>query len=329
MDRKPEILEALDTLKRSELLKKEPVSRFKAAAYQKVANAIKSLPRVESYDDVKDIKGIGKEIEAKIKEILATGKSSSAEKARTESVEISEKLLKIYGVGPAKARELISAGIRSLEDLKERAELLNTNQRLGLKYYDDINSRIPRAEIDNHIRDIRDSVEGDLELEVAGSYRRGAPNSGDIDVLITGDHDEYVALLDKLLDDGYIVAFLSRGDKKALTLAHIPGKPVRRVDFQFTTPEEFPFALLYFTGSDQFNVSMRKYALTKGYSLSEHGLKRVNSDVPEPPTFSTEKEIFEFLKYPYTEPPMRGGRRKSFTRKLFRRGRKAASRRVV
>ena len=315
MDRKAEILDALDVLRRKELLSKEPVSKFKAAAYARVAKAISSLESVTSYDDVKDIPGIGKEIQAKIKEILATGVSSSAEKARTEAVDISNTLLKIYGVGPSKARELIDAGVKSLDDLRARPDLLNTNQQLGLKYYEDINSRIPRPEINMHVRDVKDSIEGDLTVEAVGSYRRGASNSGDIDFLVTGDEDAYNALLDKLHEDGYITAFLTRGPKKALTLAHVPGKPMRRVDFLFTSPDAFPFAILYFTGSDQFNVDMRKHANARGYSLSEHGLKKLRPDVPDVPEFSTEKEIFDFLRYPFKEPPTRGGRSR-VTKKL-------------
>ena len=306
MDRKSEILDALDVLRRSELLNKaDPTARFKAAAYLKVYKAIKDIPSITSYDDLKDIKGIGTEIRAKIKDVLATGKSASAEKARTESVEVADQLLKIYGVGPVKASELIKAGIRSLDDLRKHPELLNENQKLGLKYYNDINKRIPREEIDIHRQDIWDSVEGDLTIEIAGSYRRGAPNSGDIDVLVTGEHYDFEDLLDKLYDDGYILAFLSRGKKKALTIAHLPGKPARRVDFQYTTPEEFPFAVLYFTGSDQFNIGMRKYALSNGYSLSEHGLKKINEDVPDVPLIKKEEDIFKFLDFKYVHPTER------------------------
>lgn len=37
----------------------------------------------------------------------------------------------------------------------------------------------------------------------------------------------------------------------------------------------FGFALLYFTGSDHFNRSMRLFANKKGWSLSDRDLKRV------------------------------------------------------
>jgi DNA polymerase/3'-5' exonuclease PolX len=303
-DRKQDILDALNILRQKELLSKDPTSKFKAAAYSKVAKAISTLESVTSYDDVKDIQGIGKEIKVKIQEILETGTSSAAEKARSFA---QTDLLKIYGIGPTKARELIEVGITSLDELRKHPELLTRNQLLGLQHYDDLQKRIPRFEIEQHVQDVKDSIEGDITIEAVGSYRRGASDSGDIDFLVTGDEDDYNALLDKLYEDGYITEFLSRGPKKALTIAHIPRKPMRRVDFLFTSPDAFPFAVLYFTGSDQFNVDMRKHALTRGYSLSEHGLKKIRPDVPDIPEFSTEKEIFTFLGFPHKPPSKRGG----------------------
>ena len=40
----------------------------------------------------------------------------------------------------------------------------------------------------------------------------------------------------------------------------------RRVDFLFTTKEEFPFAILYFTGSKEFNTSVRKIFKIRFYT---------------------------------------------------------------
>ena len=50
------------------------------------------------------------------------------------------------------------------------------------------------------------------------------------------------------------------------------GQPLRRIDIKVYPVEEFAYALLYFTGSDHFNRSMRHYAKARGYSLSDHGI---------------------------------------------------------
>ena len=91
----------------------------------------------------------------------------------------------------------------------------------------------------------------------------------------------------------------------------------RRIDIMITKPVEYPFAILYFTGSKDFNTLMRQHALDKGYSMNEYSLKHVSdkSVVDKPVvdkpvvdkpvvdhTFKTEKDIFDFLEYSYVDP---------------------------
>ena len=83
-----------------------------------------------------------------------------------------------------------------------------------------------------------------------------------------------------------------------------PTLPARRIDILLTDPEQYPFALLYFTGSDKFNIQMRKHAAALGYRLNEHGLVPVTpaAEKVKMPAFRTEKDIFSFLKYAYVDP---------------------------
>jgi DNA polymerase/3'-5' exonuclease PolX len=74
-----------------------------------------------------------------------------------------------------------------------------------------------------------------------------------------------------------------------------------------TPEEEFAYAILYFTGSQNFNVAFRSYALEKGYSLNEHTLKPMKEGVPPVPSMKTEKDIFAFLGLEYVEPEQRIG----------------------
>jgi len=73
----------------------------------------------------------------------------------------------------------------------------------------------------------------------------------------------------------------------------------------FTPKKEYGFALVYFTGSDKFNVDMRKHALTRGWSLNEHGFTYVGTDKKDPPTLQNEEEIFAFLEVPWIPPTQR------------------------
>ena len=54
---------------------------------------------------------------------------------------------------------------------------------------------------------------------------------------------------------------------------------VRRLDIRWVKPEQFPTALLYFTGSKEFNGRMRGIALKAGYTLNEYGLWKLPTAV--------------------------------------------------
>ena len=309
-DRKTAILEALETLRKKELANKES---FKAAAYTKVIKQLQPLPFIRSYDDVKDIAGIGPKIKEKLEELLATGSLAAAERAKTtHAIGAYDVFLNIYGVGPAKARSLVEAGYTTIEQLKAAAatnpKLLNKNQRIGLEYYAPLLERIPRAEMDEHARLLHIAAEGeDWAISIVGSYRRGAATSGDIDVLLRSeDPDDLESFVEVLTTSGYAIETLAEGKKKFMGICRThPAATPRRLDILLTPPAEFAFALLYFTGSEEFNVAMRRHALTLGYSLNEHGITATDGKAGPTTPFPTEESIFEFLGLQYVEPPAR------------------------
>jgi len=284
---------------------------FRARAYQKAQETLMTYP--EDITDPAQLKGlpaIGSTILEKLNEYVKTGTLRVLEREKNNPIYV---LGEIYGVGPKKAKELVEAGITTLDQLRSRQELLNDIQRVGLKYYEDILQRIPRAEIDQYKHIFEEAfhrveVPGS-HMEIVGSYRRGAANSGDIDVIITTPKPEVFGLfIDNLKKAGIILpdGILSFGQSKALVVAKLPGAEfARRVDFLNTSPEEYPFAVLYFTGSKIFNTVMRSHALNMGYSLNEHGIykmegKKKGEKVAR--VFSGEKDIFDFLELRYQEP---------------------------
>ena len=285
---------------------------FRARAYQKAQEAIINFPEsiTDPIKQLKGISGIGSTIMTKLEEYMKSGTLAALEKERANPANI---LAEIYGIGPKKAKELVEAGITSIDDLYKKQELLNDKQKLGLKYYEDIQKRIPRAEIDEFAELFRNIVESvappGSKFEIVGSYRRGAANSGDIDIIITNKNNNravFDTVLDVLIKDKIITEVLSRGKTKSLTLVQIKKNgPIRRVDFLYSTPDEYAFALLYFTGSKIFNTVVRQRALDLGYTLNEHELshivkgtkgKQVDHDFP------TEKSILNFLGLQYQKP---------------------------
>jgi DNA polymerase beta len=318
-DYKPIIIESLDTLRKRDLANKEP---FKARAYAKVISELKALSTpITSYDDVTTIAGIGDKISKKIKEILETGGLKAAEAAKEKyNIVALDQFQNIYGVGPAKATELVAAGITSIEQLRDTIKatpkLLNDKQKIGLKYYEDLLERIPRDEMLEH-EDILHSrlphTMEDYTCELVGSFRRQAETSGDIDVLIRIPHessDEEIAknltdYVNILKDFGYIEEILALGDKKCMAICRMYCGKARRLDLLMTPDHEYATALLYFTGSDRFNVAFRQHALNRGYTLNEHALKPLTEVSTSPPYFATENDIFRFLGLRYIEPSHR------------------------
>ena len=312
-DHCPAIIEALDLLRRRDA--SQPGGVFKARAYAKAIRALEGLGRpVASLADVSSVDGIGEKILAKIGEILATGRLGAAENVKTRGdLGAYEALLACYGIGPAKARELVEAGIGSVAELRAavaaKPGLLNEKQKLGLAHYEDLCLRIPRAEMLEHqaflFSHLPDS--GELRPEIVGSFRRGAADSGDIDMLICGERAEILAdFVRRLVESGYIRAILAKGDKKCLAISALPGRPARRLDILLTPRAEYSYAILYFTGSDKFNVAFRQAALDRGYTLNEHGMKAVRGGVAEIPCeMATERNIFAFLRLIYCAPEKR------------------------
>lgn len=283
---------------------------YKKRAYGNVINQIRALQHtVSSFDDLRDVNGIGKGIRTKISEIFATGTLKAADPPE---------LLQVYGIGIAKARQIQTKyGITTISELRKRLDILNEKQRIGLKYVDDLQLRIPRKEMLMHerlIKRIVATIHPELEIHLVGSFRRQSRDSGDIDVLLRLPMNYSVDVVattfkqicETMIKKQYIIDVLALGNVKCMGVCKLrEGSPARRIDLLITPYHEYPYALLYFTGSGEFNIRMRNVAAQHGYSLSEHGLRKITSDAKDVPMMHTEKDIFDFLEYPYCLPSER------------------------
>jgi len=284
---------------------------FRSRAYQKAQETIMSYPKnINSPLDLKGYPGIGETIMEKLKEYIETGTLKILEREKNNPINI---LAEVYGIGPKKAKELVKNGITTISQLRENEQMLNDVQKVGLRFYEDILKRIPRVEIEKYkkIFELLFTKVGNKEskYEIVGSYRRGADTSGDIDVIITSiSSSVFKNFIDLLINEGIITNVLSRGSTKCLVMAKLKDENIyRRVDFLYTSLEEFPFAILYFTGSKIFNTVMRHQALTMGLTMNEHGIYILNpSDKKKgekvDKIFTTEEDIFKYLNIEYKQP---------------------------
>jgi len=286
---------------------------FKARAYKKAEETIMGFTTdITDIQQLKGNPGIGETIMEKLKEYVETGTLRLLEREKNNPENI---LSDVYGVGPKKAKELVAKGITTIAQLREQQNsVLNDVQRVGLKYYEDILERIPRSEIDSYAKIFETAFnktkESGSRYEIVGSYRRGAESSGDIDLILTAPNPEvFKNFIDELVSRKIILEILSRGKSKCLVIAKLPdAKHARRVDFLYAAPEEYPFSILYFTGSKAFNTVMRGHALKMGYSLNEHGFSKMTDKKKEEKLthgFTREKDIFDFLNMVYKKPEER------------------------
>lgn len=295
----------IDILARCETAYKNK-DMWKSRAYKKAQETLMVYPHeITDIEVLRNASGIGKTIFSVLQRFVKNGRVELENGIVIDPTVVVEPTLVdvftgIYGVGPKKAEALVAAGVTCISELREKQDtLLNSVQRIGLRYYEDILLRIPRSEIEIY-EDLymRHMKKHGLTGEIVGSYRRGAATSGDIDVILTGARVN--AFTDFISGLGsHILHILVQGSSKCLVIARIAeGCPARRVDFLFTNPEEYAFAILYFTGSKGFNTAMRAHALKLGYSMNEHTLK----GAPTGLQFRDEHDIFDFLGLVYVKP---------------------------
>lgn len=284
----------------------------------------------------------------KIHEILTTGKIAVAESAKQDPrLPAIHDLCRIPGIGPAKANALYDQGITSIQELRDRIALqskksatsasgqveLTRAQSIGLRHLEDLEQRIPREEVRQWEDEVLNGMADALSVApdnrcVVGSYRRGKPDSGDVDFYVSIPEPArklwMKAAAHRLQQLGILKKknIISLGQKKMMMVATLPGagkRVYRHIDIFAYPHPQFPFAILHATGSRDFNILLRKHALDLGWSLSEHGLKSVQEELtgveaeqPPPthmiqqkiqkPHFTEEKDIFRFLDYDYVQP---------------------------
>lgn len=131
-----------------------------------------------------------------------------------------------------------------------------------------------------------------LQAELVGSYRRHLESLNDVDILAT----QY-----KTINPADDVKIIRSGNNYIKFMYHF-GNEWYPVDVFFTEPERYPFALLHFTGSKEFNIHMSVHAIKLGYKLTVHGLYKGGKLVSG---IKTEKDIFKKLGLSYLDPTQR------------------------
>lgn len=291
---------------------------FKPRAYEKAAQTIEGLQEevADIYKKgglkaIEEIPGVGISIAEKIEELIKTGKCKYYEELKKKTPVDLSTLTRVEGLGPKKISRLFQKlGIKNLEDLEKAAKAgkIAKLEGFGKKSEEGILKGLEFAkssdgrfllgfvlpivrEIENRLRILKEVK----KVEVAGSIRRKKETIGDVDILVVSDNPKPV--MDYFVSMPEVARILaSGGTKSSVTL-----KSGIDVDIRILPEESYGSALLYFTGSKDHNVELRKIAIKKGYKLSEYGLFKGKKQIAG----KTEEEIYKVLGMDYIEPEMR------------------------
>lgn len=310
LSRNKDLAETLDTIAEYYVMTRDT---YRAKAFANAAAKIAAHPiGITSGSQARrELTGIGESIQSAIDEYMATYDEDKETGTITRLQELEARFddpgrkasislfRSIYGIGPVSAVKFYTQGLRTLQDLWERGNL-NEAQKLGIIWRLHIDLRIPRAEMDLINQTIGSILNPyGIKWAIAGSYRREEQSSGDIDVLIESRPDLNMDGVIHLLKP-YLPATLAQGPTKFMGMFRLDEQHnAHRIDIRLIEASQYGYSLMYFTGSQRFNILMRQRAIELGLTLNEYGLFDQEGRLYPA---ETEEEIFNLLRVRYIPP---------------------------
>src|SRR5262252_7330849 len=295
---------------------------FKSRAYLNAARALEDLSepldKVIAEQRLNQIDGIGESMQKKISELVTTGKLTYYEELRAATPPGLVMMLEIPGVGPKKIKALYDElGIETIEQLEQAckegkvAKLKGFGEKTQQNICEGINRR--RSYASRHLiskalpfadslLDALRSHPAVVRCSSAGSLRRHREIIGDVDLLASSK--EPGPVLDFFTKQTGVLNVIAKGDTKASVLL----EGGIQSDLRVVSDAEFPFALMYFTGSKEHNIVMRQRAIERGLRLNEYGLFKSKAETRDPKLLvscKTEEEVFQKLDLNFVPAEMR------------------------
>jgi len=304
----------------AEILELKNEIRFKVVAYQRAAQVIGGLGedigeiyKSRGIKGLDQIDGVGSGIAHKIEEYIKTDKIAELEKLKKDFPRIEIDLMRVPGIGPKIARKLFEAfkpdSIEGLSTQLSRdghkffKEKTLKNLLEGIEIYKGFGNRMLINRAEDMAREIIGFLQSHNHGEnfvPVGSLRRMKETIGDIDIVASSKEPQ--KLIDDFVSFKGFTEIINQRDKKASAVF----EDGIRVDLEVLPEESFGTLLLHFTGSKQHNIELRSYALEKGLSISEHGIKDSKTDKMR--KFSREEDVYKYLGLDYVPPELREGR---------------------
>ncbi|KAG1746475.1 hypothetical protein EDB19DRAFT_1689817 [Suillus lakei] len=355
------LVKEIDVIRRSRNIEGEERSML---SYSRAISVIKAYPyviTVRNFQDLHEIPFLGEKILSMIEEFLKTGRITEARKLLADPrFQSLSTFVTIHGIGPYTARRLYDLGLRTLEELERYYEVIpgvsdeetmslldaeasatteaavEQSIKIGLALRHDLSQTIPREEVEEINRTIMrelSHVQKGCTSVIAGGYRRGKPQSNDVDIVIT--HTDWNLgsqkvkglcrkLVQRLHEQGFVTHVMQLSGfhqhnvlrthhwdslEKALTVFVWPHnssrrRVYRRVDLIFAAPEVFWTAVVGWTGSTMFERDLRLWAKQqKGMKFDSSGISRRHDSKLYYPR--SERDVFKVLGLVYVHPTLR------------------------
>jgi DNA polymerase (family 10) len=317
LPRNPEVAAQFELL--ADLLEIGGEDAFRVVAYRRAANRIREtagpVAQLALEGRAKELSGIGKTIEEKIVQIVATGEIEALAKRRATIPEGVVHFMRLPGLGPKSAAKIWrELGVTTLDELKAAAldERVRTLPGLGAKAEERILKALAAGTAAPAearpllgvglpaVLAVRDQLAASPlvdKISEAGSVRRRRETFRDLDLIATSK--DPAALTDAFTRLPWVVETAAHGETKATVLS----SDGLRFDLRVVPPESYGNLLQHFTGSKDHNVALRERAVKQGLSVSEYSITVVESG--EELRYPTEEEVYARLGYQWIPPELR------------------------
>jgi DNA polymerase (family 10) len=317
LPRNDELAAQFDLL--ADLMELDNGDYFRVTAYRRAAKAIREtsgpVAKLALEGRATELAGIGKTIEEKIVQAVEEGEIQALAKRRGSVPEEVVSFIRLPGLGPKTARRIWKElGVTTVVGLKEAAEQqrLRTLTGVGAKLEERILDALAAApaadepkrtllgralpQLQAVVQGLQDHPASD-RVSIAGSARRYRETVRDLDIIATATDPQ--ALIEHFTSLPWVSEVAAKGDTKATVVAN----DGLRFDLRVVPPDCYGNLLQHFTGSKDHNVALREDAVRRGLSISEYGVKDVETG--EVATFATEEELYAHLGYAYIPPELR------------------------
>lgn len=300
----------------ADLLEIEAANPFRIRAYRNAARMIGELSTeayalLERGEDLTRIPGVGRDLAAKIEEIIRTGHCSLLDRLHTELPPAVAELLRVPGLGPKRVRHLYhdldvqtigqlygaahDGRIRALPGFGERTELHILQAVEAYANQIDRFTLAAAAQYAESLRSFLAAVPGVMAVTIAGSYRRMRETVGDLDIVVTAVSTSTV--MQRFIQYDEVAETRALGSTRASVILRCG----LQVDLRVVPEESYGAALHYFTGSKAHNIAVRHIAQKQGLKINEYGVYRGSMCIAG----ETEESVYQALGLPYIPPELR------------------------